>query len=115
MSTPLKLAPIILCALSSACISHQETVYEDVPRVKVAFENEKAAATFYEALSRPVSRRQHNESKTEVHIPVVFDHKRTVLSGPNAEFNEAVNRCDTNKDGTVSETEAKIFAELREK
>ena len=98
---------IVLCL--AGCIQHSETTYRDLERVKVQFESEKAGRIFYEALSKmPFDARA--ESHTEVSIPVVFDNKYTVKSGENEKFNEAVRRCDTNKDGVISETEAEIFA-----
>jgi len=93
----------------AGCIDHSETTYRDVERVKVQFESEKAGRIFYEALSKmPFDGRA--ESHTEVSIPVVFDNKCTVKSGENERFNEAVRRCDTNKDGVITEVEAQIFA-----
>jgi hypothetical protein len=99
-------AAISLCG----CISNEETVYNDVPRVKVEFENDKAARLFYEALSR-IKDKHRAESKTEISIPFVFEQKRRVVSGENQAFNDAVARCDTNKDGRVTEQEALIFSE----
>ncbi len=97
----------VLCL--AGCIDHSETDYRDVERVMVQFESEKAGRIFYESLSKmPFPGRV--ESHTEVSIPVVFDNKYTVKSGENEKFNEAVRRCDTNKDGVITETEAEIFA-----
>jgi hypothetical protein len=96
----------VLCL--AGCISHSETIYRDSERVKVQFESEKAGRIFYEALSKmPFVGR--SESHTEVSIPIVFENKSTVKAGENERFNEAVRRCDTNKDGVISETEAEIF------
>ena len=99
------------CALLclAGCISHSETTYQDVERVKVQFENETAGRVFYEALSR-MHFEGRTESHTEVSIPLVFENKNTVKAGENEKFNEAVRRCDTNKDGIITETEARIFA-----
>lgn len=98
---------IVFCLVG--CISHSETIYRDAERVKVQFETEKAGRVFYEALSKmPFEGR--GESHTEVSIPIVFDNKSTVKSGENERSNEAVRRCDTNKDGVITESEAEIFA-----
>lgn len=95
--------------LVSGCINHQETVYQDTPRIPVSFENETAGRVFYEALSKtPTGRR--DESSTEVSLPIVFNHKVRTVRGPNAAFNDAVFRCDTNRDGKITEQEANIFA-----
>ncbi len=96
--------------LLAGCIDHSETVtYKEPERMKIEFQNEKAGRVFYEALSKmPYS--GGTESRTEVSIPVVFEHKYVVKTGDNAKFNEAVKRCDTNKDGVITEGEADIFA-----
>ena len=101
---------VVAVALAAGCISHEETTYHDVARVSVEFENEAAGRIFYEALSKRRPSRAA-ESKTDVSIPVVFEHKTREISGPNEAFNEAVSRCDTNKDGKITELEAKIFAQ----
>jgi hypothetical protein len=106
---------IVLAALNTACISTEQTVYQDQERVKVEFENDTAGRLFYEALSKMESRRGRSESKTEVSIPVVFDHKRRVIEGENISFNRGVRRCDTNGDGRITEQEARIFAEQADK
>jgi PBP1b-binding outer membrane lipoprotein LpoB len=97
--------------LFSGCISHNETVTRDVARRKVEFENETAGRVFYEALSHIANSGTRQEKTSEFEIPVVLDYKRHVVTGPNAAFNDAVERCDTNKDGRISEIEAKIFAD----
>ena len=111
------LVPALLLALGGlllpGCISHEETVYRDTTRVKVEFENDAAARLFYETLSRAPDHHSRTESKTEVSIPVVFDHKQKVVDGPSRKFNEAVAICDSNKDGRITELEAKIYAEQK--
>ena len=106
---------LALAALNTGCISTEQTVYQDQERVKVEFENDTAGRLFYEALSKQQSRRGRSESKTEVSIPVVFDHKRRVVEGESVAFNRAVRRCDTNGDGRITELEARIFAEQADK
>ena len=109
--TALSLSVVIV----TGCISHEETVYRDAERKAVEFENDSAARIFYEALSKTSANGGRTEVKTEVSLPVVFDHKKKVVSGPNVAFNEAVILCDTNKDGRITEAEARIFAELKKK
>jgi len=105
----------ILLIITGGCITHEETVYRDTERVKVEFENDTAARVFYEAQGQSGGAQSRTESRTEVNLPVVFDHKQKVVSGPNVAFNEAVARCDTNKDGKITEAEARIYAEQRKK
>jgi hypothetical protein len=106
---------LVLAAVGwGGCISHDETVVRDVARAKVEFENDLAARVFYETLSKHPNTGTRTESTTRVEIPVVLDHKQRVVTGPNAAFNEAVAACDTNRDGRITEMEARIFAEQRQ-
>ena len=109
------IANLMVAAVSSlvlsGCITHKSTVVRDVERTPVEFENDAAARIFYEALSRMPAARHQTESTTEIEIPVIFDNERHVISGPNAAFNVAVAECDSNKDGKITELEARIFAE----
>ena len=109
------IAHLILAALCSltltGCITHKETVVRDVERTKVEFENDTAARIFYEALSKMPESKHQAESTTEISIPVVFENEQHVVTGPNAAFNAAVAECDSNRDGKITELEAKIFAE----
>ena len=97
---------LVLCG----CISHKSVVYHDVDRVKVAFESDGAARLFYETLSHNSTNRRYSESTTTVALPFVFEHEQKAVPGPNMKFNDAVAVCDSNKDGIVTELEAKIFA-----
>jgi hypothetical protein len=110
-----KFAAAVCCLTLAGCISNDVTVYQDVERVRVEFESETAARIFYEALSKGPAYHAKKESTTEICIPVVFEHKRRVISGNNMAFNEAVKQCDTNQDGKITELEARIFAETRPK
>ena len=95
----------------SGCIHHEETVYRDVARTTVSFENDTAARIFYEALSKSSSLHDRNEGSTEVHIPIVFRHKRRLVDGANVTFNKAVEICDSDGNRRITESEAKIFDE----
>ena len=108
----IKLITTAVCSLAlGGCITNEETVHRDVVRTKVEFENEAAARIFYEALSHCQVEYSHTDSTTEIKIPVIFDHKRRVVSGGDAAFNEAVKEADTNQDGKITELEARIFAQ----
>jgi hypothetical protein len=97
--------------LTPGCISSDHTTYREERRLKVEFENDTAGRLFYEALSRMREKRGKNESHTEVALPIVFERKTTVVEGESIVFNEAVDRCDTNHDGKITELEARIFSE----
>lgn len=102
---------VVAASLASGCIHTHETIVHDDSRTPVSFENDTAARTFYEALSRLPNGGQHQESKTEVSIPIVFEHERKVVRGPNQAFNKAVSRCDTDRDGKITEQEARIYSQ----
>jgi NhaP-type Na+/H+ and K+/H+ antiporter len=99
-----------LGVLLTGCITHRSVVYQDVERVKVEFESDAAARLFYETLSRNSAAGRHSESTTTISIPIVFENEQKVVPGRNAEFNEAVAICDSNKDGKITEAEARIYA-----
>lgn len=107
----LKVALIASVALVSGCITTHETVREEPERLKVEFENDRAARLFYETLSRMPEARGRRESETKFHIPVVLSVSRTVVVSENAAFNRAVRLCDTNQDAKITEPEARILAE----
>jgi hypothetical protein len=100
-----------LAALGAGCISTKETVYREEARLKVEFENDTAGRLFYEALSRMREHRDTTESHSHVSLPIVFDSQTTVREGESIAYNEAVRQCDSNHDGLITETEARIFAE----
>ncbi|MGC3959417.1 MAG: hypothetical protein QM813_16170 [Verrucomicrobiota bacterium] len=106
------LVAIALCG-GAGCITHKAVVYQDVERVKVEFESDAAARLFYETLSRNQNGKRYSESTTTVSLPIVFEHEERVVPGPNVRFNDAVAIADTNKDGRITETEARIYANQR--
>lgn len=99
--------------LLPGCISHEANVQRDVERAKVEFENDTAARMFYEALGRAPGHDARKESTTKFEIPIVFEYKRHVVAGSNAAFNRAVELCDLNKDGKITEQEARIFSQQK--
>jgi hypothetical protein len=107
--TPAMVLAAMVAGFSSGCISHDETIYQDTERMPVSFESETAGRVFFEALSKRPGGRS-DETSTEVNLPIVFHHKVKTVRGPNAAFNDAVLRCDTNRDGKITELEANIFA-----
>lgn len=95
---------------STGCISSIETVTSDVSRVKVAFASDRAGRVFYETLTRVSETRPRTEKRTEVNLILIEVERRTV-AGPNKLFNEAVLFADTDRDGTITDAEAEIFAD----
>ena len=99
-----------LGVLLTGCITHRSVVYQDVERVKVEFESDAAARLFFETLSRNSPSRTQSESTTTISIPIVFENEQKTVAGPNVKFNAAVAICDSNKDGKITEAEARIYA-----
>ena len=105
-----KLSAVLACAaLAGGCINRHTTVHNDVERVRVQFENEAAGRIFFEKLSK-LPTLDHKESRTAVCIPIILDYERRVVTDDSEKFNQAVRQCDTNGDGMITETEARIFA-----
>ncbi len=105
------LALVTTGVLVSGCITHEETVYRDVSRIDVKFENDTAAGIFYGALARSTSGHGVQDSTTRVTVPFLLHSKQRIVKGDSAVFNEAAARCDANKDGVITEAEARSFAE----
>ena len=101
--------PAVAILVLTGCIHTEKTTYRDENRVPIEFENDTAARIFYEALGN--TRSPRSESSTEVSLPIIFEHKERVVQGESVAFNNAVRRCDTNRDGRITEAEARIFAE----
>lgn len=101
----------VVALFTTGCIHYQETVVQNDIRTSVTFESDTAARIFYETLSKSVGKEQKQEKKIDISIPIVFAHETKVVYGPNRAFNDAVNRCDTNHDGRITEQEARIYSE----
>lgn len=111
MKTILSTCVLVVVFAGSGCISSEKTVYRDVERAKVEFENDTAGRLFYETLSKTSVRQHRSESKTEVGLPIVFHRKVRTVDGDNFVFNSAVRQCDSNGDGKITEQEARIFSQ----
>jgi len=109
LSTLIASLGLLALGATTGCISTNETVYADAPRTKDAFASDKAGRVFYEALATTSSGPGRTEKHTEVNL-ILIDVERRTVTGPNRLFNEAVAFCDTDRDGTITETEAEIFA-----
>lgn len=103
------LSTFALASLGLAgCVMSRTTAYNDVERVKMTFASERAGRLFYEALNnQPKEKRE--ESKHSVSL-ILINVDRTTVTGPNQAFNRAVEQCDTDKDGIITDEEAQIFA-----
>ncbi len=107
---PAALAALLLAAVTGpGCISHEETVRIHEERLPITFETDTAARTFYEAVEKLRTSASPSNSKTQFGIPMILSHKVTTEYGPHQVFNEGVRRADTDRDGTITEKEARIF------
>jgi hypothetical protein len=104
-----QLSIVAATLLLAGCIHQETTEVREVPRVKVEFENETAGRLFYEALSHFSGQYARQDTETNVNIPFLIHHRKKVSYGPNIAFNRGVELCDTNKDGKISEQEARIY------
>ncbi len=104
---------VVVSVLASGCIHTSQTEVRDETRTQVEFETETAGRVFYETLSKRPDRRNREESNTKVSLPVVFSNEHRVVTGPNYAFNQAVRECDTNHDGKITESEARIWSGSR--
>jgi hypothetical protein len=104
------IAIAVLGVTLAGCITHKSVVYQDVERVKVEFESDAAARLFFETLTRNNPSRANSESTTTISIPIVFENEQKTVAGPNVKFNAAVAICDSNKDGKITELDARVFA-----
>jgi hypothetical protein len=94
--------------LLSGCVTNGRTVYRDGKRTTIRFENRTAARLFHEALSK-TSDKHHAENHAAGEWPFVPRGDTRVVSGRNTDFNEAVESCDFDHDGMITETEARVF------
>ncbi len=111
--SPARAAALTALLVCSGCIRHETTTYREEARVPVAFENDAAARLFYETLEHTRSGYGRTESKTDVSLPVVLNHKHRVVQGESVAFNRAVRRCDANADGLITEQEARGFSKRK--
>ena len=90
--------------------SKTEVVRSEEPRRRVKFENPQAAETFHTAV------KQMNGGMGGAHlgVPFVTLYARHRQLSESAKFNDAVARCDTDQDGTITVAEAAIFAQLKD-
>ncbi len=95
--------------MTSGCIHRHKLVDHRDPRVPIAFETDTAARLFYEKLESNRSFSTLNGTRTAITVPLFFEHEVTSVRGSHVDFNLAVQTCDTNQNGIITEQEARIF------
>ena len=90
--------------------SKTEVVRGEEPRRPISFENAQAAETFQKAMRD----KSPSLGGIDISIPFVTLYSKERQLSDSAFFNLCVMRCDTNQDGMITQTEAEIFASLKE-
>jgi len=94
----------VLGCITSGCVTH--TTIKDESRQSVHFGSPEAAQTFYDAYLSGTSPKGHGS----VAVYVVLPYQHRTVSTDNVRFNSAVQAADKNRDGMISEEEARAFA-----
>jgi hypothetical protein len=109
---PLRRTAIALASASvftpSGCVtfySKTEVVGDVEPRAAVSFENGDAAQQFQTA----VKRMDTHAGSTYLGVPFITVYQRDERYSEVALWNDAVRKCDTNKDGIITTDEVAAF------
>jgi hypothetical protein len=97
----------------SGCItlfSKTEVVRDSETKQPVSFDSPEARDVFESALKE----RQGVVSATYVGGPFVTLYSRAKVLSEAAKFNDCMRACDQNRDGVITETEARTFAQVKE-
>ena len=97
----------------SGCItlfSKTEVVRQSETKQPVTFDSPEAQGVFESALKE----RQGVVNATYMGGPFVTVYSRAKVLSEAAKFNDCVRACDSNRDGVITEFEARTFAQLKE-
>jgi hypothetical protein len=102
---------VLALVLSTGCISltifnKTEIVRSEEPRLPVKFETVKASCLFQEK----VAEQPKEIARSKVGVPFVNLSAKAVVLADSAHFNEELRKCDSDQDGLITETEARIYA-----
>lgn len=104
---------VAVLALVPGCLtlfSKTEVVRGEESRRPIRFENAQAAETFNTAMKE----RSKSMGGAHVGVPFVTLYAKNRLLSESAHFNDCVARCDTDQDGTITTSEAAIFAQVKD-
>ena len=103
---------VSLVAISSTgCITiynKKEEIGEREERLSVTFESEDSAQLFNTTASRKLKKPSPTDTSF-VGIPFVTLYSKTTVLSENARFNDEIRRCDSNRDGIITDAEAKAY------
>lgn len=102
----------LLGCITTSCVGVTYTKYKDEPRQRIRFSSTAAAQTFYDAyasIDRPQVRDGRFHS-IKVYAGLVSPYSQHTKTTENIGFNAAVQRADANRNGTITEKEARAYA-----
>ena len=97
--------------LTSGCVvmGQKEIIVREGETVKqVEFESEQAGILFRKT-SKPIISRKDKQNESFV-IPFIIAYQTTKTLSENARYNDEINKCDTDGDGYITLTEARIYS-----
>lgn len=101
---------LALCGAGGACVSTGTA--RNAPRSSVRFASPAAAQTFYEAyIAKNYTRAMGAGSYVALGVPVQLPYEHKEYPTDNIYFNAAVAAADTDRDGTISQDEARGYGE----
>ncbi len=104
---------IAAAVLFSGCFSSSKTEYVDEARTTVSFDSPRAERLFTEGIARNRARIMaagNPQETTHLTTIVVNVRRQVVTRGPNRDYNLAVQFCDTDRNGMITEAEAEAFS-----
>ena len=96
---------------STGCItlySKKEEIGEREERLTINFESEDAAQLFNTTAARRLKKPAPTD-KSYVGIPFVTLYSKTTVLSENARYNDEIRRCDSDRDGIITDAEAKAY------
>lgn len=103
----------LLCCFGSSCLNVTYTRIKDEPRREVRFTSTKSARTFYDAYAAVGTHKIKDGKKRNISVKamVILPYWQNSKSTENVKFNAAVQTADADQNGTVSEKEARTYAD----
>ncbi|MCK4628280.1 MAG: hypothetical protein KAT56_04715 [Sedimentisphaerales bacterium] len=104
---------VLFCPGCLIMQNKKEYLRRDEPVKKIEFESEEAGRLFHKQRKRNRCRTQANQKTLVIPFIVVYN-KQTELSS-NARYNNEIDKCDSNGDGMITLSEARIYSGESEK
>lgn len=109
VATALAVASLAALPGCLTVFSKTEVVRGEEARRPIRFESPQAAETFNKAMKDQSA----HLGGTRLGVPFVTLYSKNRTLSESAHFNDCITRCDTDQDGTITASEATIFAQLR--